>query len=79
MAVILAFALTARLRAGIPDPRAFGANSLAAGKTLAPRDLGVGPLGPFRWAIDAESGKLSCHFEGEGAEPDPLSYLLKSA
>ena len=79
MAVILAFAPTVRLRAGIPDPRVSGATAVAAVKAPAPRDLGAGPLGPFRWAIDAESGKLSCHFEGEAAEPDPLSYLLKSA
>jgi hypothetical protein len=69
MAVILAFALTARLRAGRPDISPLAAPVAVAGRMT----------GPFRWVLDPDSGQLVCRFQGEETDSDPLSRLLNAA
>ncbi|HVI50643.1 MAG TPA: hypothetical protein VM661_05465 [Candidatus Sulfotelmatobacter sp.] len=69
MAVILAFALAARLRAGRPDISPLAVPLAVVGRTVS----------PFRWILDPDSGLLVCRFQGEAADPDPLSRLPKAA
>lgn len=69
MAVILAFALVARLRAERPDIAPLALPQAVPGRAV----------GPFRWSVDPDSGQLVCRFSGEAADPDPLPRLLNVA
>lgn len=69
MAVIQAFALTARLRAGRPYISPPPTPPVVTGRTL----------GPFRWVLDPDSGQLVCRFQGDAGDSDPLSCMLEAA